>query len=50
MTATIAVLIYLVGFQSGLLVTLAARLRRLMGMDRDRQLLARLERAVIEGR
>jgi hypothetical protein len=50
MTAAITVLIYLLGFQSGLLVTLAARVRKLMGTDRDRQLLDRLERAVIEGR
>jgi hypothetical protein len=49
MTVVVAVLIYLLGFQSGLLVTLAARLRKLVGMDRDRHVLARLERAVLEG-
>jgi hypothetical protein len=50
MSATVAVLIYLLGFQSGLLVTLAARVRKLVGIDRYQQVLARLERAATEGR
>lgn len=36
MTVATAVLIYLLGLQSGVMVVLGARLRRLLGMERYR--------------
>lgn len=43
MTVATAALIYLLGLQSGVMVMLGARLRRLLGMDRYRHLPASLE-------
>ena len=50
MTFVVAALIFLLGFQSGVMAALAARLRRLVGMERDRHALAQVERAMLDAR